>query len=151
MNNAFLQKPLFTKTCVYFFFFAINAQEKKRNCRHRINRFNFRWETFQHRESSVPLNIKCISNCDIKINVELKDRFFQKSNSLFFSWNQLTDSARAEMTFPKVVKLLLILAPSLSRVPLAPVDSALSDPAKSTNEILLTWKYWEQLDSANFK
>ena len=118
---------------------------KKRNCRHRINRFNFRWETFQHRESSVPLNIKCISNCDIKINVELKDRFFQKSNSLFFSWNQLTDSARAEMTFPKVVKLLLILAPSLSRVPLAPVDSALSDPAKSTNEILLTWKYWEQL------
>ena len=49
------------------------------------------------------------------------------------------------MTFPKVVKLLLILAPSLSLVPLAPVDSALSDPAKSTNEILLTWKYWVQL------
>ena len=44
------------------------------------------------------------------------------------------------MTLPSVVKLLLMFAPSFSLVPLAPVDSALSDPAKSTNEILLTWK-----------
>ena len=50
----------------------------------------------------------------------------------------LTDSAKAEITFPKVVKLLLILAPSLSRVPLAPVDSARSEPARSTKDILLT-------------
>ena len=50
-----------------------------------------------------------------------------------------TISARAEMTFPKVVRLLLMLAPSLRRVPLAPVASARSDPAKSTKEILLTF------------
>ena len=43
------------------------------------------------------------------------------------------------MTFPNVVKLLLIFAPSLSLVPLAPVDSARSEPAKSTNDILLTF------------
>ena len=48
-------------------------------------------------------------------------------------------SARAEMTFPRVVRLLLMLAPSLSRVPLAPVDSARSDPARSTSEIRLTF------------
>lgn len=51
----------------------------------------------------------------------------------------LTTSARAEMTFPSVVRLLLILAPSFRRVPLAPVESALSDPARSTSEILLTF------------
>lgn len=44
------------------------------------------------------------------------------------------------MTFPKVVRDLLILAPSFRRVPLAPVESALSDPAKSTSEILDTCK-----------
>lgn len=43
------------------------------------------------------------------------------------------------MTFPSVVRLLLILAPSFSRVPLAPVESALSDPAKSTNDIFDTF------------
>ena len=66
------------------------------------------------------------------------------------------------MTFPNVVKLLLMFAPSFKRVPLAPVDSARSDPgighpkltifdsaykkgsnrcipAKSTSEILLTF------------
>lgn len=51
----------------------------------------------------------------------------------------LTISASAEMTFPSVVRLLLILAPSLRRVPLAPVESARSEPAKSTREILLTF------------
>ena len=51
----------------------------------------------------------------------------------------LTTSARAEMTFPRVDRDLLILAPSLRRVPFAPVESARSDPARSTNEILLTW------------
>ena len=48
-------------------------------------------------------------------------------------------SARAEMTLPSVVRLLLMLAPSFSRVPFAPVDSARSDPARSTSEILLTF------------
>ena len=43
------------------------------------------------------------------------------------------------MTFPRVVKLLLIFAPSFSLVPLAPVDSALSDPARSTRDTLLTF------------
>lgn len=51
----------------------------------------------------------------------------------------LTISARALMTFPRVVKLLLILAPSFNLVPFAPVESALSEPAKSTSEILLTF------------
>lgn len=51
----------------------------------------------------------------------------------------LTDSAKAEMTLPRVVRLLLMLAPSFKRVPLAPVDSALSEPARSTSEILLTY------------
>lgn len=39
--------------------------------------------------------------------------------------------ASAEMTLPKIMRLLLMLAPSLRRSPVAPVDSALSDPAKS--------------------
>lgn len=76
----------------------------------------------------------------------------------------LTTSARAEMTFPSVVRDLLMFAPScsqqnvlvvtqvqskrrrntqergftLSRVPLAPVESARSLPARSTRLILLT-------------
>ena len=52
---------------------------------------------------------------------------------------RLTTSARAEMTLPSVVSDLLIFAPSLSRVPLAPVASARSEPARSTSEILLTY------------
>ena len=59
-----------------------------------------------------------------------------------FPFNKLPQftacSARAEITLPRVVRDLLMLAPSLSRVPLAPVDSARSDPARSTSEILLT-------------
>lgn len=51
----------------------------------------------------------------------------------------LTISARALITFPRVVRLLLMLAPSFNRVPFAPVESALSDPAKSTSDILLTF------------
>ena len=39
--------------------------------------------------------------------------------------------ARAEITLPKIIRLLLILAPSASLSPVAPVDSALSEPAKS--------------------
>ena len=42
------------------------------------------------------------------------------------------------LTLPRVVRDLLMLAPSLRRVPFAPVDSALSDPARSTRETLLT-------------
>ena len=51
----------------------------------------------------------------------------------------LTDSASADITFPKVVKLLFMFAPSFNRVPLAPVDSARSEPARSTRDILLTF------------
>ena len=51
---------------------------------------------------------------------------------------QRTTSASAEMTFPSVVRDLLILAPSFNRVPLAPVESARSLPARSTKLILLT-------------
>lgn len=41
------------------------------------------------------------------------------------------------MTFPRADRDLLILAPSFSRSPVAPVLSALSDPAKSTRFITL--------------
>ena len=51
------------------------------------------------------------------------------------------------MTFPSVVKLLLIFAPSFSLVPLAPVDSALSEPARSTRDTLLTFKLSKLLPS----
>lgn len=46
--------------------------------------------------------------------------------------------AKAAITFPSVVSDLLIFAPSLSRVPVAPVESARSEPARSTNEIFET-------------
>jgi len=69
---------------------------------------------------------------------------YRKKNS------QLTISARAEITFPRVVRLLLMLAPSLSRVPLAPVESARSDPARSPNEILLTRSVDSSVVSSNF-
>lgn len=47
-------------------------------------------------------------------------------------------SPKAEMTLPKVTSDLLILPPSLSRTPVAPVASARSLPARSTRWILLT-------------
>ena len=56
-----------------------------------------------------------------------------------------TTSASAEMTLPSVVSDLLMLAPSLRRVPVAPVESALSLPAKSTRLILLTCKHWQYM------
>lgn len=49
------------------------------------------------------------------------------------------------MTLPRVVRDLLIFAPSLSRVPLAPVESARSLPAKSTKLTLLTWKNYKKI------
>ena len=51
---------------------------------------------------------------------------------------RLTCSANEEMTFPRVVNDLLIFAPSFNLFPFAPVDSALSLPARSTKLILLT-------------
>ena len=65
-------------------------------------------------------------NGKTKLNFELTERSHNVENKVSLP----TDSARAEMTFPRVVKLLLMLAPSFSLVPLAPVDSALSDPEK---------------------
>ena len=47
-------------------------------------------------------------------------------------------SASLLMTSPSVVRDLLMLEPSLSLSPLAPVLLALSDPARSTREILDT-------------
>lgn len=48
-------------------------------------------------------------------------------------------AARAAMTRPSVVKLLLIKAPSLSLVPVAPVAFARSLPARSTSEMRETF------------
>jgi len=42
------------------------------------------------------------------------------------------------MTFPSVVKDLLMFAPSFKRCPVAPVEFALSDPAKSTKLVAMT-------------
>ena len=42
---------------------------------------------------------------------------------------------RTEITFPKADKDLLMLAPSFNLSPVAPVESALSEPAKSTKLI----------------
>ena len=57
-----------------------------------------------------------------------------------YEFSVLTLSARADITFPRVVSDLLIFAPSFNRLPCAPVASARSLPAKSTKLILLTWK-----------
>lgn len=54
------------------------------------------------------------------------------------------------MTFPNVVRLLLIFAPSFKRVPLAPVESARSDPAKSTKDILDTFSVHSCVTSSSF-
>lgn len=50
----------------------------------------------------------------------------------FLGAGALDASARAEMTLPSVVSDLLMLEPSFSRVPVAPVELALSLPARST-------------------
>lgn len=50
----------------------------------------------------------------------------------FLVGGALEASARAEMTFPNVVNDLLMLAPSFRRAPVAPVELALSLPARST-------------------
>lgn len=44
-------------------------------------------------------------------------------------------SARADMTFPRALKLWLIAHPSFKRSPVAPVEPALSLPARSTKLI----------------
>lgn len=43
------------------------------------------------------------------------------------------------MTLPRVVRDLLMFAPSRNRVPVAPVDACRSDPARSTREIFDTF------------
>ena len=53
----------------------------------------------------------------------------------FFFPSPVLATARAEMTLPRVVRDLLIFAPSLSRWPEAPVELARSEPAKSTRLI----------------
>lgn len=50
----------------------------------------------------------------------------------FLGSGVLEASASAEITLPRVVSDLLMLAPSFSRAPVAPVELALSLPARST-------------------
>ena len=50
----------------------------------------------------------------------------------------LAVSARALMTFPRVNRDLLMLAPSFSTAPVAPVLSARSDPASEKKRLILT-------------
>ena len=68
-------------------------------------------------------------------DIVIEQFYLQKKSK---SRNCPTDSARADITLPKVVRLLLMFAPSFNRVPFAPVDSARSEPARSTSDILLT-------------
>ena len=56
---------------------------------------------------------------------------------MYFVFPELC-SASLLMTRPSVVRDLLMFDPSLSLSPLAPVLLALSDPARSTREILET-------------
>jgi hypothetical protein len=55
-----------------------------------------------------------------------------KSSPFFFPFLLSDADAKAEMTFPNVVSDLLMFAPSFSRWPVAPVEFARSEPAKST-------------------
>lgn len=52
-------------------------------------------------------------------------------------WRRQQAVAPTQLTSPSVERDLLILAASRSRSPLAPVAFALSDPARSTRQILL--------------
>ena len=61
-----------------------------------------------------------------------ESRYGMKSSPFFFPFLLSDAEARAAMTFPKVVSDLLILAPSFRRWPVAPVEFARSEPAKST-------------------
>lgn len=62
---------------------------------------------------------------------------FHTLNLLQSQIDSVLNTMLTEMTFPRADRDLLILAPSLSRSPVAPVLSALSDPAKSTRFITL--------------
>jgi hypothetical protein len=63
-----------------------------------------------------------------------ESRYGTNSSALpfFFLPASWLATASVEMTLPSVVRDLLILAPSLRRWPVAPVELARSDPAKST-------------------
>ena len=67
-------------------------------------------------------------SADCRICVSLESRYGTKT----FFLGLLACSARAEMTLPRDESDLLIAAPSLRRSPVAPVDSARSEPARST-------------------
>lgn len=83
-------------------------------------------------------------------NEKNKNKINQKLKFDAIHFGLLTISANAEMTLPSVVKLLLMLAPSLSRVPLAPVESARSLPAKSTKLIFDTFSEHKSVSSSCF-
>ncbi len=57
---------------------------------------------------------------------------FRYANPSFSRGGMKAINLRTEMTLPRALRDLLMLAPSLSRSPVAPELSALSDPAKST-------------------
>lgn len=56
-------------------------------------------------------------------------------------------SARLLITFPRTIRLLLILAPSANLSPYAPVLPARSEPAKST-KLMLLWRFLSHLSVA---
>ena len=68
--------------------------------------------------------------CKIRVKAES----LYGGNTSFFLPKAL--SAKVFITFPRTNKLLLILHPSFNLAPVAPVEFALSLPAKSTKLIL---------------
>ena len=68
-----------------------------------------------------------LNKLSLRSQVSTESRYGTNSFFFFFPGTSISDpfSAKAEITFPKVVNDLFIFAPSFSRVPDAPVEFAL--------------------------
>jgi hypothetical protein len=66
--------------------------------------------------------------------IQTESRYGTNSSPFFFPLlpSLLEAAASDEITFPRVVRDLLMFAPSFNRWPVAPVEFARSEPAKST-------------------
>ncbi|KAH9425005.1 hypothetical protein DERP_009230 [Dermatophagoides pteronyssinus] len=102
----------------------------------RISSVLFNFSSHVAFNSDINFSVSC--NCSMitfspVIDIELSN------NIVFKRAISSRSSPNADITLPNVVNDLLILAPSFNRVPCAPVESARSDPAKSTKEIFDTF------------
>lgn len=90
--------------------------------------------------SFLNLASKNLEAITLVCNTNIKPKLFMPLCSMENERRQETsvNLPKAEMTFPSVTRDLLMLPPSFSRTPVAPVASARSLPARSTKWILLT-------------